>query len=154
MLLQIRIASKAIDQAATRALLLGALVAAAGCYSGTVVSDHYETLEAARANRLFIRGWLPDILPESTTDIETNNQPEHNTSTGSFSFAPEDAQKFYAQLSPGAPTDAPFPRWEAQRQRYAEDGFSAWTYKENRSIWVFFCRAQEATCEYTMWLQH
>jgi hypothetical protein len=66
--------------------VLTALVLAA-CDSD-VVSSHYATLAQARANQLFDKGWLPDVLPPSTYDIRTSNDVERNTSVGEFRFAP------------------------------------------------------------------
>ena len=40
-----------------------------------VVTSKYATLADARNDRLFERGWLPDILPPSTREISVN--PDH-----------------------------------------------------------------------------
>ena len=49
-----------------------------------VVTSNYETMQDARNDRLFERGWLPDILPDSTTSIRTSNDLDINTSVGEF----------------------------------------------------------------------
>lgn len=132
-------------------LSICAVVAAAGCFPDMVVSNHYGTLDDARENTLFVRGWLPDILPASAKNIQTTNDLDLNTSSGSFSFDPANAQHFYERLSTGAPEQAPFRRWQAQRDDYAREGFSTWTYHQDERTWVFFCKEQAGECEYVMW---
>ena len=62
------------------------------------VSSHYSTYDEASRDRLFIRGWLPDILPKSTTQISTHNDLDLNTSRGKFNIPEKDLGVFIAQL--------------------------------------------------------
>src|SRR5688500_8592456 len=56
-----------------------------------VVDNRYSSLADARADHLFERGWLPDILPASAHDIRTTNNLDLNLSEGEFSFKPVEA---------------------------------------------------------------
>ena len=67
-----------------------------------IVTSEYATLEAARADHLFGRGWLPDILPLSAYDIRTSNNLDIDTSEGEFSFDPSEYKVF---VSHGRPYD-------------------------------------------------
>lgn len=67
------------------------------CHIGYVCSD-YKNIIDARADKLFERGWLPDILPNSTTKIETINDLDLNTSSGSFIIPESDIEQFTKQL--------------------------------------------------------
>ena len=58
-------------------VLFSALALISGC--SDAVSDEYSTYAQAKEERLFDRGWLPDILPKSTVKIEVNNDLDVNT---------------------------------------------------------------------------
>ena len=122
-----------------------------GCLSDTV-TDRYSSLADARADRLFEHGWLPDILPASTVRIRTSNNLDLNTSTGGFSFSPAEAPLLFRSLVPGAQTDAPFDAWGDTVRDYAQRGFSAWSYEDSDTTWVFFCHAAKGQCDYVSWL--
>lgn len=69
------------------------------CACNDTVSLDYATYVEAREDKLFQRGWLPDILPTSTTNISVNNNLDLNTSTGHFNLRPADAPGFIKKLS-------------------------------------------------------
>lgn len=48
------------------------------------VTTQYATYTEAQKDSLFERGWLPDILPESTKHIKVVNDLDTNSSQGSF----------------------------------------------------------------------
>ena len=48
------------------------------------VTTEYSTYAEAKNDNLFERGWLPDILPTSTINIEVTNDLDQNTSIGEF----------------------------------------------------------------------
>ena len=130
--------------------LFAALVALILCACDTV-TDHYGTLEEARKDRLFERGWLPDILPVTSVDIVTSNELDLNYSIGSFDFAVEDGPKFFAQLEKGPPSTTKFKNWSEIVGKYPLETYSQWSYKNDRGNWAFFCIESEATCEYYGW---
>ena len=68
-----------------------------GC--GDVVTSNYATYQDAKRNDLFSRGWLPDILPQTTINIRTNNNLDLNTSSGSFEMPKSDIRTFKSQLT-------------------------------------------------------
>jgi len=133
--------------------LLGALVlcmAMAGCET-EVVEHRYPTLADARADHLFERGWLPDVLPPSSVDIRTVNNLDVDTSSGSFGFQPSEASLLFGRLSAGASMKAPFSGWPATLADYEKRGFTAWSYRDQYSHWAFFCKSGAGRCEYTTW---
>ncbi|ELE2039906.1 hypothetical protein ACI1IY_004498 [Vibrio vulnificus] len=79
-----------------RFLLL--LLVLAGC--SDIVQSHYDNYQQAQADQLFERGWLPDVLPVSTTQIEVANDLDSNTSQGSFVIAEKEMAQFLSQLQP------------------------------------------------------
>ncbi|MGR2952267.1 hypothetical protein ABMY23_21280 [Vibrio vulnificus] len=79
-----------------RFLLL--LLVLAGC--SDIVQSHYDNYQQAQADQLFERGWLPDVLPVSTTQIEVANDLDNNTSQGSFVIAEKEMGQFLSQLQP------------------------------------------------------
>ncbi|OUD76430.1 hypothetical protein XM73_c20884 [Vibrio vulnificus] len=79
-----------------RFLLL--LLVLTGC--SDIVQSHYDNDQQAQADQLFERGWLPDVLPVSTTQIEVTNDLDNNTSQGSFLIAEKEMGQFLSQLQP------------------------------------------------------
>ena len=77
------------------ALLLGTLLL--GC--GDVVTSNYVTYRDAESDDLFRRGWLPDILPQTTINIQTTNNLDLNTSSGFFEIPKSDISMFKSQLT-------------------------------------------------------
>ena len=116
-----------------------------------VVTSRYATLSAARADNLFERGWLPDILPPSAKSIRTSNNLDLNTSEGEFSFAPADYSLFAYWVRPYETVDTPFARFEKDMARMQSRGFQPTFYVDATNTWVFFCKQEAGYCEYTMW---
>lgn len=132
------------------ALLTGLGIAACDA-SFDIVTDDYATLRDARSDRLFERGWLPDILPESTTRIRTVNNLDINTSTGEFSLSSVDSAALFGRLEPGAPKASRFADWQRTVARYDRKGHSAWHYSVSGTNWAFFCEPSADRCEYYAW---
>ncbi|EOB6240082.1 hypothetical protein [Vibrio vulnificus] len=97
-----------------RFLLL--LLVLTGC--SDIVQIHYENYMQAQADQLFERGWLPDVLPVSTTQIEVANDLDNNTSQGSFVIAEKEMAQFLSQLKP----------LETANQYRFESGNSVWIF--------------------------
>ena len=93
------------------------------------ITKRYDTLNDARKDRLFERGWLPDILPPSTHDIRVTSDLDVNRSEGEFSFDPAQFAGFVAQLRP------------------AGDSFE---YSAARSTWTFSCDSAHGHCRFSM----
>jgi len=98
-----------------------------------VVSSYYATLDDAREDRLFERGWLPPILPDSATEIRTNNDLDSNTSVGEFNLAPGDVASFTKLLD----------------QPDVASGYAAYTNPYGVT-WLFLCDAESGRCKYEL----
>jgi hypothetical protein len=132
------------------AIRLGAIVAAVLLATGCtdVVKSHYRTRAEAEADRLFGRGWLPDIIPASSRDITTRNDLDINHSTGGFSFAPEDSAAFLGQLQKvdWSEVDA------GDAGKFRKAGYSAYSFRDADSEWTFFVDQAKGRCRYRMGL--
>jgi hypothetical protein len=131
---------------ATAAILCLAL---AGC---DVVTDRYESVAEARRERLFERGWLPDILPTSAVRIRVSNNLDLNRSEGEFSFSSPDFSAFQSRLASGVPSRAPFNDWPGFVQGKLKDGYAAAAFEREGYKWVFICHERKGHCLYRMWL--
>ena len=107
-----------------------AAVALLSLSSCDVVTSSYATLDDARKDRLFERGWLPDVLPASARDIRVSNDLDVNHSKGGFSFDPADFSAFAARL------------------RATGDG--TFEYSAGTNTWVFSCDSGRGHCRYSM----
>ena len=66
-------------------------------FDGTVTSK-YKNYASAVEDRLFERGWLPTIIPTSSTSIVVVNDLDLNISEGEFSVLSEDLAHFQNKL--------------------------------------------------------
>jgi hypothetical protein len=80
--------------------LCSLFLALTGC--SDVVTERFMTLEEARSQGAFERGWLPPVMPESATDIVQQNDLDVNTGTGSFSYDLSERHAYIESLSPGS----------------------------------------------------
>ena len=95
-----------------------------------VATSRYTTLTDARNDRLFERGWLPDILPASTRDIRVANDLDLNHSEGEFSFDPAEFAGFASQLQPM--------------------GGETFQYSVDKHTWTFACDSSRGHCKYSL----
>jgi hypothetical protein len=123
----------------------------AGC---DVVREQHDTLADARKERLFERGWLPDVLPASATDIRSANDLDRNTSIASFDYVVGDDAPMLATMQPGAPAAAPFDDWGYVLATRRADGMEAWIWLGCGSTWVFFCDRAAGRCETWQWTRY
>ena len=121
--------------------------------AGDVVTSRYTSISAARADNLFDRGWLPDILPPSAHTIRTSNDLDLNISDGEFSFVPSEYPLLASHVKPYKTIATPFANFEKDVARMQNKGFLLSTYAEEKTTWVFFCKPEKGYCEYTMWLR-
>lgn len=121
----------------------------AGCTD--IVTSRYETLADARADKLFGRGWLPDVLPPTAVDIVTVNNLDSNESHGEFSFDPNEATLLFRQLRRGVPGNLRPHVTDDVKSAQARKDHSVWWLEQNDSTWVFMCREAKGHCEYRMW---
>ena len=118
-----------------------------------VVTTRYSSLAEARTKLLFTRGWLPNILPESSKNIRTSNDLDINISEGEFEFSPQEWLSFSARLEPYSKISNPFRDYEGYILRMLEKGFIIRVHENEGTAWVFFCKSDKGYCEYQMWLK-
>ena len=130
-------------------LALSALIFTA---CGDVVTSIDSTKAHAEAEGSIARGWLPEILPNSSISIKTQNNLDLNTSEASFTFRPEEWPSFAAHLEELSQVEAPFQSWLGTVQQYRSAGFVARSYRKDQEQWVFFCKPTEGRCESFTWM--
>jgi len=131
-----------------RRAFFAVLFLAAACDS---VNSYYETLEEARVDALFERGWLPDVLPPSASEILMKNNLDLNTSEGQFLFAPHEFESFVNRLSPKSqPADTQLDAVQAMVEKHTREGYPAYWHTESGWEWVFLCIPEQGVCLYYM----
>ncbi len=138
----------ALVSATLAALIVGGLFLLSLAFSD-IASDTYPTLQEARNKKLFERGWLPDILPPSSHNIETNNNLDLNTSWGKFSFSPNEYSLFESRTGSYSPEFDEVMKTE-EATKIKTKGFAIRTFKEGHTLWVFQCKPQGGVCEYSL----
>src|SRR5688572_23700134 len=106
-------------------IIIACALALLGC---DVVTDRYATLQDARSDSLFQRGWLPDILPPSSHDIRTSNDLDLNVSSGEFHFSPQEFPDFTASLRAYTSRDSPLESLNGDISRLMRQGFRPYEY--------------------------
>ncbi len=109
-------------------VLFSILALMSGC--SDVVSDEYSTYAQAKEERLFDRGWLPDILPKSTVTIKVSNDLDANTSKGRFIINEPALSEFIAKLKPTEST-------------------SEFHFVDGENVWVFIV-GEDSVVNYTL----
>jgi hypothetical protein len=127
------------------------LVAALCAVACDEVTTTYKTVQDARADRLFERGWLPDILPPSARNIRITSDLDVNTSSGEFYFWVEDFPTFSQALSPYSGGPSRLAHLKRDVERLASKGYVAYEYPKDGSVWVFMCNIEKGFCEYRAW---
>ena len=108
--------------------LFSALALMSGC--SDVVSDEYSTYAQAKEERLFDRGWLPDILPKSTLNIEVNNDLDASTSKGRFIINEPALSEFIAKLE-------------------SNESTNEFNFVDGENVWVFIV-GEDSVVNYTL----
>lgn len=122
-------------------LLLSALLIVTGCHYD--VYRHYPTRADAELRQLFLKGWLPAIIPLSSYGITTKNDLDLNISVWDFYFRPSERSNFVAHLA-ALPKDNPHFR---SRSKYG-----SYYYKDQDTEWIFYIHRHNGHCEYRMQL--
>jgi hypothetical protein len=119
----------------------------AGC--SDQFTDRYSTLQEARRDQVFERGWLPDVLPASSHSLRVSGDVDINTAQGEFSFRGADFEGFTARLQP-APTEVASDIAERSSDLRSE-GYVARAYVDEQYTWMFLCSRERERCEYYGW---
>jgi hypothetical protein len=98
-----------------------------------IVTNRFADFQQAQRAGAFERGWLPPILPPSTTDIVEKNDLDLNLGEGSFSFSPADWDYFIANGAKAVKVGAE--SGSSRRQKQAE-GFEFLTYARESTSWL------------------
>ncbi|TXH67912.1 MAG: hypothetical protein E6Q88_10275 [Lysobacteraceae bacterium] len=130
------------------ALLTLFLTVLSGCLDKT---DHYSSLNDARSDRLFERGWLPDMLPPSTYDLEITTSVEVSSGHGRFHFDQGDYPPFSTRLSKYNGVMPKLETYHAAIQQLLEEGYAPNSYASGPTNWIFLCDQKKAVCEFFVW---
>lgn len=118
------------------------------CGCSETVTSQYEARADAEADKLFERGWLPSIIPQSSFKITTKNNLDINTSEGNFAFSPDDGKEFISHLRRMDATEVS----GANSVQLMERGYWPYAYRNENASWTFFINSESGHCEYQMGL--
>lgn len=103
------------------------------------VTIKYDTYADAKAEAPFARGWIPDVIPSSSTKIIATNDIDNNTGNGEFYFSPDDASLFISNLQL---YESPVPKLAEKAAEIIAKGYAPYEYINGKSRWVFFVEAR------------
>lgn len=119
-----------------------------GC--SDVVTSHYKTYSEASKDQLFGRGWLPDFIPSSSTNITTSNNLDLNRSEGEFSFPPAATNSFVSRLVPYSGRASPSSDFDKVVNKRKAQGYTLYEFTERENRWVFFLNREKGHAYYNM----
>lgn len=122
-------------------LVLGAALVLSGCYYD--VYRHYPTRADAEARQLFLKGWLPAIIPLSSYSITTKNNLDINISKGDFYFQLHDLGSFLSHLTRLPPNH---PQARGARR------YDTYYYREDDTEWIFYVHPTNGHYRYRLQL--
>jgi hypothetical protein len=105
------------------------------CCHSDVVTNRYVTYEEAVAANLFQRGWLPENIPKSSSNIVVNNNLDLNTSVGEFTIDIKASKDFIEQL---------------KAISEEKNGYKQYQYSNGNSVWVFNINPKNGHVKYTL----
>jgi hypothetical protein len=114
-------------------------------------SDEYDTIEEARKNHLFEKGWLPDLLPASTYDLKVVTAVEIPAGHGKFRFDPKEYHDFAAKLEPHEGVMSKVESDNESIRELLDRGYEAHAYSSGTINWIFLCEQRKAVCEFFVW---
>lgn len=114
---------------------------------------NYENMQAAKADRLFEKGWLPEILPTSTVDIKTDNDLDLNMSEGEFRIPIKDLDLFISKLEPYKNIKSPLRNFKDIVTEKTEKDYLSYSFFDDGSTWVFFINKEQGHIYYYLWLK-
>ena len=130
------------------AVSLSVLIAATIFGAFDTVERNYQTKQDAKADRLFERGWLPIIIPSSSSNIKVSSNLDINTATGSFRFNPEEFDDFVRSIQDTTEKDTRF-MGDYPRMKFLSDSeYISLYYRNNGTVWRFFIHPNSGRCEY------
>ena len=129
------------------AVSLGVLFAAVFFGAFDTVECNYQTREDAVADRLFERGWLPSIIPASSSNIEVSSNLDINTSVCSFSFNPKEFDEFVRTIKNTTKQDTCWIGEYPRMQILSDRGYMSFYYRHSGTVWRFFVHPQHGICE-------
>ena len=130
------------------ALLFLIVQALSGCVDK---SDSYDTIDDARNNHVFEKGWLPDLLPNSTYDLKLVTAVDVSAGRGKFSFDPKEYRDFSAKLSEYDGGMSKIDNDNKSIRMLLNEGYEARAYSSGATNWLFLCEQREAVCEFFVW---
>lgn len=129
--------------------IIALVLVSAGCSDS--VTERYATIDDARNAGLFERGWLPDVLPSSTRDIEVRNDLDLNVSAGEFVLSRSDLDNFAAHFRPysAEPVNGDV-HLASYLQAKEKEGLRVGVLEGTSSVWAFACDPKTARCTYQL----
>lgn len=123
-----------------------------GC--GDTITNHYANREKAEEAKLFERGWLPSLIPLSAMDITTTNDLDINISEGEFKFDLKETNEFIKNLMPFSNLKLPVSSWQSKISILKKNGYDAFEYTSDQSVWIFVVNNRTGHARYMMWSQN
>lgn len=121
-----------------------------GCH-WDVGSNHYASKAEFAKGPGFQMDWLPEIIPDSTVDIDIQDDADFKIVRGRFAFTKSDWSPFVAKLRSGAPANPPWPTDDDFKQLHSDRGLTPWNYEFDGTVWAFFCSAERSQCRFLAW---
>ena len=107
----------------------------------------FDTVDDARKAKMFEKGWLPSVLPETAEHISITTEVDVGRCSGSFFLPEADLVEFQSQLS-SEPLSFRYDAWRDEIERMERDGREVLYYRSDRATFAFSCERVDRSCEF------
>ena len=107
----------------------------------------FQTKDEALSESFFEKGWLPEFIPESATDIQVTRNIDINTSEGGFAFDPKEFEQFVRILAQKDTDECKL----GQPENYLElrsKGYISIDCSHGDIAWIFMIQKELGDCQY------
>ena len=94
-------------------------ILALGCSEMDVRENYYENMAEAKSAGARETGWIPDIIPPSSTEIHERHDVDSEEAWVRFRFSKDDLQKLTSQLEQLTPSEIP-------KEDFTSPGYVDW----------------------------
>ena len=110
-------------------------------------TDDYDSLADLQNAGMIEKGWFPDILPDSVTNISITTHIDIGQCRGKFDLPEKDILNLKQRLTP-VPLPFQYDAWRDEIKQLESMGKSIFYYQTKRVTHAFACDTEKEACQF------
>jgi len=127
--------------------VIGLLVLMTGAFD--IVERSYPNRETAFEDDAFDRGWLPEFIPQSATNILVKRNRDVCITDGSFDFWPNDFEAFTGAIRSSDNEDRKIRVAFLRQKELVQAGYRVYEFNHRGGCATFLIHPELGRCEFT-----